>query len=186
MPELKNLSTNLSIMGHGVIASSQAQLMVDPKSIMSQAVGIPPNRSPIQSVQLPTVRSQDILPRRGIFSFQLHLLLWSWICWSMASSATWVSMARWQRFHVIGSVSWCSKKHLQRKQDAKKNTNKMHKYHHQYKQYAYVYIHTAFSRFSPYLANSWQSWNNATLIGFLHWPLKFLQTKKTPWKTIWN
>ena len=66
----------------------------------------------------------DILPRRGIFSFQLHLLLWSWICWSMASSATWVSMARWQRFHVIGSVSWCSKKHLQRNKMQRKTQKK--------------------------------------------------------------
>ena len=108
----------------GSLLHLRLNLMVDPKSIFVTGPWYTSKPQPHSISSAPCNSLLDILPRRGIFSFHLHLLLWSWICWSMASSATWISMARWQHFHVIGSVSWCSKKHLQRNKMQRKTQKK--------------------------------------------------------------
>ena len=137
---------HLSIMGHGVIASSQAQLMVDPKSIVSQALGTPPNRSPIQSVQLPTVHSQT--------SFLVGVSSpFNYICCCGAGSVDQWHPAPpgylWQGGNPFMSLVACHgvARNIYKGTRCEEKHTKMHKYHHQHKQYAYVYIHTAFSRF---------------------------------------
>jgi len=119
----------------GSLLHLRLNFVVDPKSMVSQALGIPPNRSPIQSVQLPTVHSQTSA------AVELDLLI-NGIQRHLGINGKVATLSG----HWYGSVAWCSKKHLQRNKMRRK-TQKKHKYHHQHKQYAYVYIRTAFSRF---------------------------------------